>query len=228
MTNDKYIAARTLGDLVRKLGERVLPEIIPILEKGLDSQQSDQRQGVCIGLSEIMAACSRDYIIAFSSTIIPTVRRALLDPLVEVRQSAAKTFENLHSSIGTQALDEILPYLLNVMQKDAIPNATNGDQNNKEDEQEKEETERDFALDALQRIMQLKSRVVLPYLVPHLIQPPVDIKALASLTLVAGDALARHLSRIIQAVITHIADEKDPQAKQQHLFYAEQLLAAVC
>ncbi|CAF4821658.1 unnamed protein product, partial [Rotaria socialis] len=120
-----------------------------------------------------------------------TVRRALLDPLVEVRQSAAKTFENLHSSIGTQALDEILPYLLNVMQKDAIPNVTNGDQNNKEDEQEKEETERDFALDALQRIMQLKSRVVLPYLVPHLIQPPVDIKALASLTLVAGDALAR-------------------------------------
>jgi hypothetical protein len=51
-----------MGDLVRKLGERVLPEIIPILEKGLDSPQSDQRQGVCIGLSEIMTACSRDYV----------------------------------------------------------------------------------------------------------------------------------------------------------------------
>ena len=51
-----------MGDLVRKLGERVLPEIIPILEKGLDSPHSDQRQGVCIGLSEIMAACSRDYV----------------------------------------------------------------------------------------------------------------------------------------------------------------------
>ncbi len=51
-----------MGDLVRKLGERVLPEIIPILEKGLDSPDSDQRQGVCIGLSEIMTACSRDYV----------------------------------------------------------------------------------------------------------------------------------------------------------------------
>jgi hypothetical protein len=51
-----------LADLVRKLGERVLPEIIPILEKGLDSPHSDQRQGVCIGLSEIMTACSRDYV----------------------------------------------------------------------------------------------------------------------------------------------------------------------
>jgi hypothetical protein len=56
------IAAKTLADLVRKLGERVLPEIIPILEKGLDSPLSDQRQGVCIGLSEIMTACSRDYV----------------------------------------------------------------------------------------------------------------------------------------------------------------------
>ena len=38
------MAARTLGDVVRKLGEKVLPEIIPILEKGLESDRSDQRQ----------------------------------------------------------------------------------------------------------------------------------------------------------------------------------------
>lgn len=56
------VAARTLGDLVKKLGERVLPEIIPILEKGLDSDRADQRQGVCIGLSEIMKATSREHV----------------------------------------------------------------------------------------------------------------------------------------------------------------------
>lgn len=56
------VAARTLGDLVRKLGERVLPEIIPILEKGLDSDEPDQRQGVCIGLSEIMGSTSREHV----------------------------------------------------------------------------------------------------------------------------------------------------------------------
>lgn len=59
------VAARTLGDLVRKLGERVLPEIIPILESGLDSDEADQRQGVCIGLSEIMASTSKDHVSAF-------------------------------------------------------------------------------------------------------------------------------------------------------------------
>ena len=56
------MAARTLGDIVKKLGEKVLPEIIPILEKGLDSDDCDQRQGVCIGLSEIMNATSRDHV----------------------------------------------------------------------------------------------------------------------------------------------------------------------
>jgi hypothetical protein len=99
---------------------------------------------------------------------------------------------------------------------------------NEEENDEQGESERDYALDALQRIMQLKSRVVLPYLVPHLIQPPVDIKALASLTLVAGEALIKHLSRIIQAVVTHIAEEKDVEVKQQHIYYAEQLISAVC
>ena len=61
-------AGRTLGDLVRKLGERVLPEIIPILEKGLDSERSDERQGVCIGLSEIVKSTSRD-MVSISVTI---------------------------------------------------------------------------------------------------------------------------------------------------------------
>ncbi|XP_015284246.1 PREDICTED: translational activator GCN1-like, partial [Gekko japonicus] len=56
----RTIAARTLGDLVRKLGEKILPEIIPILEEGLRSEKSDKRQGVCIGLSEIMKSTSRD------------------------------------------------------------------------------------------------------------------------------------------------------------------------
>lgn len=108
----RQVAARTLGDLVRKLGERVLPEIIPILERGLESPDSDQRQGVCIGLSEIMASTSRDMVLTFANSLVPTVRRALCDPLPEVRQAAAKTFDSLHSTVGARALDDILPAML--------------------------------------------------------------------------------------------------------------------
>lgn len=40
------------------------------------------------------------------------MRKALCDPLEEVREAAAKTFEQLHTTIGHQALDDILPTLL--------------------------------------------------------------------------------------------------------------------
>lgn len=54
---------------MRKLGEKILPEIIPILEEGLRSDKSDERQGVCIGLSEIMKSTSKD---AVSHTAVVT------------------------------------------------------------------------------------------------------------------------------------------------------------
>lgn len=48
-------------------------------------------------------------------SLVPTVRRALIDPLPEVRAAAARTFDNLHSTIGGKALDDILPDLLRKM-----------------------------------------------------------------------------------------------------------------
>lgn len=48
----------------------------------------------------------------FSESLVPTVRKALCDPLEDVREAAAKTFEQLHTTIGHQALDDILPALL--------------------------------------------------------------------------------------------------------------------
>ena len=103
----RQIAARTLGDLVKKLGERVLPEIIPILEQGLASPHPEKRQGVCVGLSEIMISTSKDMVLSFVDSLVPTVRRALCDEAPEVRLAAAKTFDSLHNTVGSRALDDI-------------------------------------------------------------------------------------------------------------------------
>ena len=108
----RQIAASTLVDIVKKLGERVLPDIIPILENGLNSERSEQRQGVCIGLTEIMANTSRDNILAFSDSLVPTVRRALMDPLRDVRYFAAKTFDNLHNMIGSDLILNLIFFYL--------------------------------------------------------------------------------------------------------------------
>eukprot|EP00064_Thunnus_orientalis_P015204 superscaffoldBa00002775_g15254 len=224
----RTIAARTLGDLVRKLGEKILPEIIPILEEGLRSDKSDERQGVCIGLSEIMKSTSKDavnqsseepldlaldqalsvlwMVLVFSESLVPTVRKALCDPLEEVREAAAKTFEQLHATIGHQALDDILPTLLKQL-----------------DDEETAE----FALDGLKQVMAVKSRSVLPYLVPKLTAPPVSTRVLAFLSAVAGDALTRHLGVILPALLSSLKGKLGTEDEAQELCSCQTVILSV-
>lgn len=186
--NDKRtIAAATLVDIVKKLGERILPDIIPILERGLDSERAEQRQGVCIGLSEIMASTSKDNILAFADSLVPTVRKALMDPLSEVRSSAARTFDNLHNMIGAKALEEVALSLLDEMKKSPPEMA-------------------ERALDGLKQVMLVKSRVLLPFLIAYLTQPPVNVNALCKLCCCAStEILSRHLSKILQTLVHALA-----------------------
>uniref|UniRef100_UPI0037E8FE79 stalled ribosome sensor GCN1 n=1 Tax=Semicossyphus pulcher TaxID=241346 RepID=UPI0037E8FE79 len=202
----RTIAARTLGDLVRKLGEKILPEIIPILEEGLRSDKSDERQGVCIGLSEIMKSTSKDAVLVFSESLVPTVRKALCDPLEEVREAAAKTFEQLHATIGHQALDDILPTLLKQLD---------------------DEDTAEFALDGLKQVMAVKSRSVLPYLVPKLTAPPVNTRVLAFLSAVAGDALTRHLGVILPAILSSLKEKLGAEDEAQELCSCQTVILSV-
>ncbi|KAK0174572.1 hypothetical protein PV327_010330 [Microctonus hyperodae] len=204
----RQVAARTLGDLVRKLGERVLPEIIPILERGLQSDQPDQRQGVCIGLSEIMASTSKDMVLTFVNSLVPTVRKALCDPLPEVRQAAAKTFDSLHSTVGVRALDDILPTMLTQL------NSSNS-------------SEAENTLDGLRQVMAIKSRVVLPYLVPQLTSPPVNTKALSILASVAGEALTRFLHKILPALLTALSTAQGTTNESQELEYCQAVILSI-
>lgn len=85
---------------MRKLGERVLPDLIPMLEKGLRSESMQERQGVCIGLSEIIQEATRDYVQSFSNSLVPTIRTALCDKEKDVRAAGAKTFDSLYAAVG--------------------------------------------------------------------------------------------------------------------------------
>lgn len=199
----RQVAARTLGDLVKKLGERVLPEIIPILEEGLSSPQPEKRQGVCVGLSEIMMSTSKDMVMSFVDSLVPTVRRALVDDLPEVRQAAAKTFDSLYNTVGARALEDILPHLLAHLGEDE-------------------------ALDGLRQVMAIRAKAVLPYLVPQLIAPPtVNMRALACIGPVAGDALNRHLGKILPAVIGAVAGAAGAGGYPETLAYAEAVVLSV-
>jgi HEAT repeat protein len=183
MEDRRIVGARTLGELVRKLGERILPEILPMLHDELSSPDGTTRQGVCVGLSEIMRSLTREQAEDYQETLVPAVRLALGDSLAAVREEAAQTFAMLHTTLGNQAIEAILPVMLNQL----------------EDEQSCT-----GALDSLQRIMGAKSRAVLPFLVPRLTEQPVsafNARALAHLTAVAGEALNNHLGEIMEAML---------------------------
>ncbi|KAG0234297.1 armadillo-type protein [Mortierella sp. GBAus27b] len=188
----RMVAARTLGDLVRKLGESVLSEIIPILEAGLESPESDTRQGVCVGLSEIMATAGKVHVSDYVDSIIPAVRKALLDESPDVREAAAQAFDTLHQCVGPKAIDEILPSLL--------ANLHTGDKS-------------EYALEGLKEIMAVRSNVVFPVLIPTLIAQPItafNARALGSLVSVAGSALNRRLTNVLAALIQSQVNETDP------------------
>lgn len=134
----RKVAARTLGDLVRKLGERVLPEVrksaifgqsvflvvpylpahssllsqvIPMLEQGLNSPETQKRQGVCIGLSEIIRQTSRDSVLLYVDSLLPTIRSALCDAESDVRAAAAQTFDSLHSTVGKYTISVCINWI---------------------------------------------------------------------------------------------------------------------
>lgn len=162
-----------------------------------------------------MANTSRDNIIAFSESLIPTVKLALMDPLPEVRSSAAKTFDNLHNMIGVKALEEVCLPLLNEIKTNENSNPI--------------VVER--ALDGLRQVMLVKSRSVLPFLIQYLTLPPVNINALCKLCSCAtSEVLSRHLNKIlitlVNAVAVHELDGAE-QTKATWLAESESLLLSI-
>lgn len=181
----RTIAAQTLGEMVRRVGSNALPSLLPTLEEQLVSSDSDAKQGICIAVRELIESSSTDVVKDHQDDFVNIVRDALVDPNESVREAAASAFDILQDAIGDAAVDEIIPQLLNKLSSDDSENA----------------------LLALQDIMSTKSDVIFPILIPSLLSPPIDAfkaGALASLAEVAGSALYKRLSVIINALVDRL------------------------
>ena len=94
---------------------------------------------MCIGLTEVISAASKDMVSVMSAQLGPTIRAALSDSNENVRDSAAATFEVLHNKLGVQAVEEIIPHLLGML--------------------DASDDEKKRALDGLRRILASKVRI---------------------------------------------------------------------
>ncbi len=83
----QQMAGRCLGELVRKMGDRVLQQIIPILVRGMQDPEASTRQGVCTGLKEVLDNISREQLQEYLAQLLPTVQAALCDEDTTVRQA---------------------------------------------------------------------------------------------------------------------------------------------
>ena len=182
----KVIASNALGELIRKAGDGVLSSLLPTLEEGLQtSTDSDAKQGICLALRELISSATPESLEDHEKTLISVVRTALTDSDEEVREAAAEAFDSLQQIIGKRAIDQVLPFLLNLLRS---------------------EDEAENALSALLTLLTetTRSNTILPNLIPTLTTPPIsafDARALASLSKVAGAAMNRRLPGIINSLL---------------------------
>eukprot|EP00586_Coscinodiscus_wailesii_P014096 CAMPEP_0172505274 /NCGR_PEP_ID=MMETSP1066-20121228/185056_1 /TAXON_ID=671091 /ORGANISM="Coscinodiscus wailesii, Strain CCMP2513" /LENGTH=2828 /DNA_ID=CAMNT_0013281825 /DNA_START=96 /DNA_END=8582 /DNA_ORIENTATION=- len=182
------VAGRCLGDVVIKLGDvNTLPEIVPVLADELKKGDPDIKRGVCVGFTEILDSCSKESVMKYSSILMAVVREALCDNNASVRAVAPSCFQSLYNKMGYKALEEIVPKFL--VRMDAR------------------------ALTGLTGILSVRSRELLPYLIPKLLHTPISEEyalALGSIAEVTASTIYSHFGTIIPVLINELAT-MDPQ-----------------
>lgn len=194
----KVIASNALGELIKKAGDGVLSTLLPTLEEGLQmTSDVDAKQGICLALKELISSASPEALEDHEKTLISVVRTALTDSDEDVREAAAEAFDSLQQILGKRAVDQVLPFLLNLLRTDESA---------------------DNALAALLTLLTetTRSNIILPNLIPTLITPPIsafNAKALASLSKVAGAAMNRRLPNIINSLMDNIVNCTDDELR---------------
>ncbi|KAL6704150.1 translational activator of GCN4 [Coniothyrium glycines] len=195
----KIIAGNALGELIRKAGDGVLATLLPTLEEGLHTTDTDAKQGICIALRELIASASPEQLEDYEKTLIQVVRTALVDPNAEVREAAAEAFDALQQILGKRAVDQVLPYLLSLLRS---------------------EDDAQHALSALLTLLtdQARSNIILPNLLPTLLTSPMsafNARAIASLAEVASSAMTRRLPLIFNTIMDNVIATKDEELRTE-------------
>ncbi len=132
-----------------------MPIVMPYLSRGLSSTNVAMRQGVCVGLAEILAAALTRQIEDYIDMLVFALQQALCDTSEEVRMQAARAFQSLFKAVGVRAAEEVVPSLLGSV-------AAGGEA-------------AELALLGLREIVQARPRDMVEYLLPKLCARPIKV-----------------------------------------------------
>lgn len=197
------VAARCVGDLVGKLGERVMPELMPIFMDTLSEGDAHVREGVCIGLAELINATTKDLLAAYLDQLIPAIQQAIIDDDESVRNQASTVVALLHNAVGPRATKDIVEWLLGELAE--------------------EEEEGELYLQGLEQLMKKQPGAVLPTVLGELASPSktdytmLQVQGLASLAVVPDKhAVHRHLGDVLP-VIMKVASGADTTPEMREI-----------
>ena len=200
----RQTASRCLGELVRKLGERVLGEVFPIFSDGLANSDAATREGVCLGLAEVLAAARKEDLEQYIGDVVPVIRDALCDEEEGVRNAAGAAFDAMFRHGGADVAADIVPALLSKLETD------------------------DVALEGLKQVLKAQPKILASVL-PKLAAPPIDATraaTLGSLAEVAGPALPPHLEALFPPLLAAMGSD-DPDESEAATGAATAVLRAV-
>eukprot|EP00929_Paragymnodinium_shiwhaense_P086899 TRINITY_DN47277_c0_g2_i1.p1 TRINITY_DN47277_c0_g2~~TRINITY_DN47277_c0_g2_i1.p1 ORF type:complete len:2755 (+),score=912.30 TRINITY_DN47277_c0_g2_i1:113-8377(+) len=212
------VAARCVGDLVGKLGERVMPELMPIFMNTLAEGDAHEREGVCIGLAELINATTKQLLSDYLGELIPAIRQAIIDDEERVRNEASEVIALLHSGVGSRATNDVVNWVLAALQ-DA--------------DQDPEEGELYVA--GLEQLVSKQPGAVIPLIVEKLTEAGeggytgLQVKGLCTIA-VCHDShtVHRHLSDILPVCIKVAADsDSDEDLKEAAVSSAVRVMDSV-
>eukprot|EP00475_Leptophrys_vorax_P021186 TRINITY_DN2891_c0_g1_i1.p1 TRINITY_DN2891_c0_g1~~TRINITY_DN2891_c0_g1_i1.p1 ORF type:complete len:1007 (+),score=320.38 TRINITY_DN2891_c0_g1_i1:150-3023(+) len=189
-------AAASLGDLVHKSGDVLMPTVIPICEEGLMEPDVNMRRGICKALCEVIAHAGKNTFGSFIDELTTLVLKALCDGVEEVRQAASLAFDALYRMAGRTVVKTVLPPLIEKLTVEG--------------------PDQEHIFSSIKEILKVRGGPILEHLIPALTQPPMTVKqakTLALLSAVAGKETIRHLNEILKSLFTaaesvDVSDEK--------------------
>jgi HEAT repeat protein len=175
-------AGRTLGELVERLADKIIPTVLPTLTMNKDTSVAS-RQGACLGLKYLVSASQKAQLVLYQDSLTAAVGKNLLDPVESVREAAAEAFSEVFEKCGQKVMNQVLDTLL-----DAAATTP-------------------AAEDSLQRIATIDPDKIVVAVVPKLLQVhPVPDWAKRCLAAIAGPA-GFHFSRQLSTVMPVLAQD---------------------
>ena len=175
---DRQMAgSKSLGDLVRNAAQFVLPKIVPVLRKGLQSESEDDsyKEGLALGLSEVLQNAHARLIEEYEQDLIESISLGIRDRLLRVRNASGKAFNVAVKVFGRRCINQIVPALVASLH-----------------------------IEGLKQLLQCPPKtceqLILPYLIRELLEKNEELKAIS---LLAKD-IEVHCSSYLNKYITDI------------------------